>query len=304
VAWARIDDAFDDHPKVLALLEHDDGAAAIGLWTLCLAWANRNTRRKGKTPGRLPASLPRRYLGPPGKQVAELLTKVGLWDAVEDGWQIHDFDEYLPTEQTKAARSEAGKRGAAKRWADKPAGSDGKVPSTDSNLPSGSHDVASDDLANDGKAVANDGSRALARRATPYGVAPTPTPEPIPPSAGSAPPSPPADRPLGAGDVVAAYMDGAKAGGQPSPTEGLRGRVGKLAGSLIKQQTDPQRLLTAAFNCGAAGWTDLETQLQRDAAAAKPRAAPNGQPSSGPAALPERGTYDANNVFKSRKRSA
>src|ERR1700756_687428 len=35
VPWARIDDGFDDHPKVLALLDHDDGAAALGLWVLC-----------------------------------------------------------------------------------------------------------------------------------------------------------------------------------------------------------------------------------------------------------------------------
>lgn len=295
MAWARIDDAFDDHPKVLALLDHDEGAAAIGLWTLCLTWAHRNTRRKGKTPGRLPGSLPRRYLGIQGKQMADLLVQVGLWEVTEDGWAIHDFDEYLPTEQTKAARSEAGKRGAAKRWAGKQAGADSNEPSPDSNLPSGSQDGASDDLA-------NDGSRAPARRAIPKGIAPTPTPEPVPPSAGSAPPSPPADRPLNAGDVVAAYMDGAKAGGLPAPTEVLRGRVGKRAGALIKAQTDPQALLTAAFNCGAGGWTDIDTQLQRDAAAAKPRPAANSQPSNGSGhQLPPRDAYDVNKILKNRR---
>ena len=49
--WARIDDAFDDHPKVLAVLEHEQGGAAIGLWTLCLTWAHRNTLKRGKVPG-------------------------------------------------------------------------------------------------------------------------------------------------------------------------------------------------------------------------------------------------------------
>jgi hypothetical protein len=70
----------------------------------------------------------------------------------------------------------------------------------------------------------------------------------------------------------------------PQPTEALRGRVGKRAGSLIKQRVHPQSLLAAAFNCGAAGWTDLDTQLQRDAAADKPtRASPaKGHGGSGP----------------------
>lgn len=124
----------------------------------------------------------------------------------------------------------------------------------------------------------------------------------VPPSAGAAAPSPPADRPLNAGDVVAAYMDGAKAGGLPAPTEVLRGRVGKRAGALIKAQTDPQSLLTAAFNCGAGGWTDIDTQLQRDAAAAKPRPVANSQPSNGSGhQLPPRDGYDVNKILKNRK---
>lgn len=275
MAWARIDDAFDDHPKVLALLEHDEGGAAIGLWTLCLAWAHRNTRRRGKTPGLIPGSLPRRYLGPQGKQLAVLLVEVGLWDIAEDGWDIHDFAQYLPTEETKAARSEAGKRGAEKRWASKRAGVDSKEPSEDGTLPSGSHGDGNNVVATDDNAEANDGSRAPARRAIPNGIAPTPTPIPVPPSAGGEPPRPPDDRPINAGDVVAAFVDGARTCEMPH-TESLRGRVGKRASALIKEGIGAQRLLTAAFNCGAQGWTDLDTQLQRDAAGEKPLA--RGQP--------------------------
>jgi hypothetical protein len=70
VGWGRIDDAFDDHEKVLALLDLDEGIAAIGLWTLCFTWAHRNTRKKGKTPGLLPrcrgASLARAARSSPG----------------------------------------------------------------------------------------------------------------------------------------------------------------------------------------------------------------------------------------------
>jgi hypothetical protein len=148
--WARIDDGFDDHPKVLWLLEHEDGAAAIGLWTLCLTWAHRNTRRQGKIPGRLPASLPRRYIGVLGRDAAKLLVEAELWEPLEDGWQIHDFEMYLPTAETSEARSEAGKKGAAARWAKrgKAAARDGKLPSEDGKPP----------MANDGNAMATDGS--------------------------------------------------------------------------------------------------------------------------------------------------
>lgn len=198
MGWARIDDAFDDHEKVLALLDLDEGVAAVGLWALCLTWAHRNTRKKNKTPGLLPSTLPRRFVGARGKELAVMLVEAHMWDEVDDGWMIHDFAEYLPDKEVSAARSAAGKRGAASRWANrksdgklpsvdgKPDGkadgqpvanaasggpaeasapggaesdaADGNLPSPDSNLPSVSHE-------DDGKAVASDGSRAGARRA-------------------------------------------------------------------------------------------------------------------------------------------
>lgn len=176
MAWGRIDDAFDDHPKVLALLEMEGAASAIGLWTLCFTWAHRNTRRKGKTPGLIPASLPRRFFGPEARSMAALLVEVGLWDEDEDGgWMIHDFADYLPGKEVSEARSAAGKKGAAKRWGGKgpkpddkamaDAKQDGGKPmappsQADSNLPSDDGSEPS----NDGNAIASDGSRAGARR--------------------------------------------------------------------------------------------------------------------------------------------
>jgi hypothetical protein len=116
MSWARLDDGFDDHPKVMSLLEDDNGAAAIGLWTLCLTWAHRNTRKRGKTPGDIPAHLPRRYLGPAGSMLAALLVKEELWESLgEEGWHIHDFDQYLPSEEKSRAAREAGARGGRQR---------------------------------------------------------------------------------------------------------------------------------------------------------------------------------------------
>ena len=183
---ARIDDEFDDHPKVLALLDHEQGGAAVGLWTLCLTWAYRNTLKRGKTPGLIPPGLPRRYLGPVARSLADMLTvappgfKEGLWEPLDDGtgWMIHDFEQYLPTEKTREARSEAGKRGAAVRWAghtakDKGPGTDGNLLSDDDNLPEPGHEP-------DSNPMANDGSRAPVRRAISKEIAPVPGPVPVP----------------------------------------------------------------------------------------------------------------------------
>ncbi len=215
MSWARIDDGFDDHPKVLALLEHEEGGAAVGLWTLCLTWAHRNTRKAGKVPGLIPASLPRRYLGPGARELAALLVKERFWEerAEGDGWLIHDFDRYLPTSETREARSEAGKRGAEARWGKragrdgslpssdgKPMASDGSVmapdgsdgafdaerapggagtqshPSADGNEPSGDGNLLSTLPSGDSKPMASDGSRAPARRVIPNGITPIPAP--------------------------------------------------------------------------------------------------------------------------------
>jgi len=181
VGWARLDDGLDDHPKILALLDEDGGATAVGLWILCLTWAHRNTRRRDQVHGKLPSGLPRRYLGPSARDAAMLLVKVKLWDETDDGgWVIHDFDAYLPTGEVRDKRSEAGKRGAEKRWAghvrkqeqtNKTDSVDGKLPLPDGNLPSVCHDVAiglpEPCYDADGKPMANDGSRAPARRASP-----------------------------------------------------------------------------------------------------------------------------------------
>lgn len=140
MAWARLDDGFGDHPKVLDLIDtlpELEGAAAIGLWTLALAYAHR-TMRVAKVPGYIPRSFARRSaLVPP--RIGDHLVAVGLWEEADGGWLIHDFDDYLPSEELKAKRAEAGRRGAAARWG-KTAEPEDEAPATDSNLPSGSHD--------------------------------------------------------------------------------------------------------------------------------------------------------------------
>lgn len=136
MAWARLDDGFSDHPKVLNLIDtlpEMEGAAAIGLWTLALSYAHR-TMRSAKTPGLIPRSFPRRNLVP--TWLGDRLVAAGLWEEHEDGWLIHDFGDYLPSDELRSKRAEAGKRGAAARWANG-ANASSETAGSDGNLPSG-----------------------------------------------------------------------------------------------------------------------------------------------------------------------
>jgi hypothetical protein len=174
MSWARLDDNFHDHPKVVGL-----DPAAVGVYVQCLTWAHRNTRHT-PGPGLIPDSLPARFGGKRSKVLVATLVERGLWEKRDNGWYIHDFDEYLPDPKTREARSAAGSAGAAKRWGKKPATSQ-KV---DSNQPSGSHDVAMDvamDVATDlpSEPMANDGSRTDAHREV-LRTSPGPTPVPVP----------------------------------------------------------------------------------------------------------------------------
>jgi hypothetical protein len=120
VSWARIDDGFHDHRKVVDL-----DLAAVGLWTLCLTWAHK-ARKTAPTPGLVPKSVVRRFAGARAKKLSGELVAAGLWDEeTPGGWPIHDFDAFLPrydSEQAKAAGSAGGKARAAKQTASKPLG--------------------------------------------------------------------------------------------------------------------------------------------------------------------------------------
>ena len=203
-------------------------------------------------PGLIHASLPRRYLGTEGRELAALLVKEGLWEALPEGegWLIHDFDKYLPAAKTSEARAEPAARAPRSRWAYRPA--DGTEPEPDGNLPYDDGNELSVCLDADGKAMASDGSRAPARRAIPNGIAPEPVPEPVPPSAGASKPR----RAGGPGEphigtVVAAYADGATSAGLQSPPSKLRARVGKDARQLVKEGWPITFLIECAGRLGA-----------------------------------------------------
>lgn len=126
MTWVRIDDEFYAHPKV-ATLRADVMLACIGLHTLALCWCNHKL-----TDGLIPYNQVHRLAGdlslalPSGNPHALIneLVRVGMWEpAKNEAYRIHDYFDYQPSraqiEALKAARSQAGKRGADARWRDK-----------------------------------------------------------------------------------------------------------------------------------------------------------------------------------------
>lgn|GEM_PF-4388904 len=102
MAWARISNSFDDDSKVLALLEHDDGARAVGLWTVCLTQASRH--RHPSRPAHVPSGVPVEFDPRRGAELADLLVQVGLWAACDGGWVFVESDlfEWGPMDGRRA----------------------------------------------------------------------------------------------------------------------------------------------------------------------------------------------------------
>lgn len=76
--------------------------------------------------------------------------------------------------------------------------------------------------------------------------------------------------------IVAAFIDGAAAGGQKRPAANIIARVGRQARQLIAEGTwSPDELVSAARTMGAGEWNDLAVQLRKDDAGR------NGRPAGG-----------------------
>lgn len=93
--WARLDDGFPDHPKILGL---SDRAFRTHVEGICYA-------ARMLTDGLVPRSAVRKRAG------AVELVERGVWLAATDGYLIHDFLEYQRSrEQVMAERQAATER--------------------------------------------------------------------------------------------------------------------------------------------------------------------------------------------------
>jgi hypothetical protein len=92
MTWARIDDQFADHPKVIGL---SDRAFRIHIRGICYA-------ARQLTDGFIPLSAAQEW----GMRAVLELEKSTLWKPVAAGYQIHDFLDYNPSrEQVLAERA-------------------------------------------------------------------------------------------------------------------------------------------------------------------------------------------------------
>lgn len=97
MSWARVDDGWWCHPKVLGV-----SLTARGLWVSALSWSCAQRRDE----------VPRPLLAMLGATAAEAveLVDAGLWVEVDDGYRIHDWAEYQDL-TTSERRAIAGRRG-------------------------------------------------------------------------------------------------------------------------------------------------------------------------------------------------
>lgn len=127
MTWVRVDDHFDEHPKFARA-----GPLGIALWLVGLAYCNRNL-----TDGFIPwakaqSLLTWQFLGEPDENglrklftigvtcgmsgddincnyVIPLLLNAGLWEEIDGGFHVHDYDQYQPLKAQILADREAAK---------------------------------------------------------------------------------------------------------------------------------------------------------------------------------------------------
>ena len=122
--WVKIDDHFDEHDKTL-----DAGPLGMAFHVAALCYCNRQL-----TDGFIRNAKAKNLLDLEGmadpSEVIDRLVRVGLWERVEGGFQIHDYLDYQPSREKVLAERErksvAGKKGAeakhgAKQSAKQPA---------------------------------------------------------------------------------------------------------------------------------------------------------------------------------------
>ena len=95
------------------------------------------------------------------------------------------------------------------------------------------------------------------------------------------------ERAKNAGDVVAAFMDGAQSSGQPEPATSIRARVGRDARTLLAEGYDVETLIKSAYRMGMGEWNDLAVQVRKDAAGSGPGSPAPPRPSSTDRAMAE-----------------
>lgn len=128
MSWVKLTDDFYDHPKF-----YEAGPLGLALWTVGLAWCNRNLtdgfipRAKARTlldfdgmAAVTPGQLMRIGEDVDAEYVIGILLDCGLWEDAPGGYAIHDYLDYQPSaaevREQQARRKEAATKAAQARW--------------------------------------------------------------------------------------------------------------------------------------------------------------------------------------------
>lgn len=106
MAWVKLDDGFPEHPKVELA-----GDRAAWLYVCGLAYCSRTLSNGFIPKGRL------RHLVrlPSPQKLADKLVEVGLWDALDNGWLVHDYAKHQRTKE-QVERTRESNRIRAERY--------------------------------------------------------------------------------------------------------------------------------------------------------------------------------------------
>lgn len=107
MSWARFDDAFGEHPKIIGLSD-----SAFRLYVTAILYCSHHLT-DGVVPGAWAKVKARRKT-----DISELV-RAGLWHTQGTDYRVHDYLEYQPTrrqvetrkQQLSAQRAEAGRAG-------------------------------------------------------------------------------------------------------------------------------------------------------------------------------------------------
>jgi hypothetical protein len=264
MSWARLDDRWHDHPKVI-----EAGLEAAGLWAMMLCWAHQH-RRSSPNPGVVPVSAVTRLAGNRTKKLTAVLAKVGLLDQADGGWAIHDFAEYLPRYDSEQAAEAGRKGGSSKRTAKQTAS---KLDSEPASKPlSERHTEPPNDSGAEPERTAE---RNQARVGTGASARRNPEPEPtlLPSVEETARDARHARtrataNPITAQNVISAWVDACRGNGV-EPSKAQISQVGKTAKELLVGN-DPGLVLAAAKSAGAKGYPSIDRELTVLAGRKKP----------------------------------